>query len=110
MGAQAELEKLRTLCPQAEILTEGGQPAVFLPGVQFQAGSARVTRDLLLWPSPRDNYLTRLFLSQQVGGSVARAWTAFTVCGRSWWAVSWQGVPADLPWIEILANHLRAFQ
>lgn len=110
MDARTQLQTLRGLCPEAELMTEGGQTAVYLPGVQFQAGTARVTRDLLLWPGPRDNYLTRLFLSGQVSGSVSRAWTAFTLCGRSWWAVSWQGVPANLPWIEILANHLRAFQ
>lgn len=110
MDARAQLQTLRGLCPEAELMTEGGQTAVYLPGVQFQVGKTRVTRDLLLWPGPRDNYLTRLFLSAQVSGSVSRAWTAFTLCGRSWWAVSWQGVPANLPWIEILANHLRAFQ
>jgi hypothetical protein len=110
MDAWTEVEKLRNLCPLAELMTEGGQTAVYMPGVQFQAGTARVTRDLLLWPAPRDGYLTRLFLSQKVTGSVGRAWTAFTLCGRSWWAVSWQGVPANLPWIEVLANHLRAFQ
>lgn len=110
MDAQAQLQTLRGLCPEAELMTEGGQIAVYLPGVQFQAGKTRVTRDLLLWPGPRDNYLTRLFVSEQVSGSVSRAWTAFTLCGRSWWAVSWQGVPANLSWIEILANHLRAFQ
>ena len=110
MDAQAGLVSLRSLCPQAELMTEGGQTVVYLPGVQFQAGAARVTRNLLLWPGPRDGYLTRLFLSQQVTGSVDRAWTSYNLCGGTRWAVSWQGVPADLPWIEILGGHLGAFK
>lgn len=110
MDANAELGRLRRLCPDAQLMTEGGQTVVHLPKVQFQAGAARVTRDLLLWPSARDGYSTRLFLSDQVHGSVARAWTAFNLCAGTWWAVSWQGVPDNLPWIEIMASHLRAFQ
>jgi hypothetical protein len=110
MDTQAGLASLRSLCPNAELMTEGGQTVVYLPAVQFQAGATRVTCNLLLWPDPRDGYLSRLFLSEQVTGSVGRAWTSFSLCGGTWWAVSWQGVPAELPWIEILANHLRAFQ
>ena len=110
MGAQAGLASLRSLCAQASLLTEGGASVVHLPGVKFQAATKRVTRDLLLWPSSRDGYETRLFLSEQVASSVQRAWSSFQLCGRTWWAVSWRGVPATLPWIEILANHLRAFK
>ena len=110
MDAQAGLMSLRSLCPQAELMTEGGQTVVFLPSVQFDAKGSAVTRNLLLWPGPRDGYLTRLFLSGQVPSTETRAWTSFSLCGGTWWAVSWQGVPADLPWIEILAGHLGAFK
>jgi hypothetical protein len=110
MGAQEGLASLRSLCAQASLLTDGGTNVAHLPGVQFQAGAQRVRRDLLLWPCARDGYETRLFLSGQVVGSVQRAWKSFQLCGRTWWAVSWQGVPATLPWIEIVASHLRAFK
>lgn len=110
MDPHEQLARLRTLCPQAALLTEGGQTVVHLPSVTFEAKSSRVTRDLLLWPGPRDGYLSRLFLSEQVASTEARPWTAYNLCGGTWWAVSWQGVPADLPWIEILAGHLGAFK
>jgi hypothetical protein len=110
MDAQAGLASLRNLSPQAELMTEGGQTVVFLPSVQFEAKGSAVTRNLLLWPGPRDGYLTRLFLSEQAASTATRAWTAYSLCGGTWWAVSWQGVPADLPWIEILAGHLGAFK
>lgn len=104
----AELFKLRDLCPAAEIWTDGGHPAVFMPKLQFKAQGGMHTRDVLLWPQARDGYATRLFLSAQVPG--AQNWNSFSICGRQWFACSWQGVPAHLPWIEILANHLRAFR
>lgn len=110
MDAQTQLVSLRNLSPQAELMTEGGQVAAYLPSVQFEAKGAKVTRNLLLWPGPKDGYLTRLFLSEQVQSTEGRAWTSFSLCGGTWWAVSWQGVAANLPWLAILANHLRAFK
>jgi hypothetical protein len=110
MDPQVQLQALKNLFPQAELVTEQGRTAVLLPQVKFQAGGARVTRDLVLWPSERDSYSTRLFLSEQVAGATSRVWKSFSLCGGTWWAVSWRGVPATLPWIEILANHLKAFQ
>ena len=54
--------------------------------------------------------VTRLFLSGPVQGGAAQNWNQYSICGRQWYVCSWQGVPATLPWIEILANHLRAFR
>jgi hypothetical protein len=105
-----QMVPLRELCPAAEIWREGGQPAVFMPGVQFKVTNRRHTRDLLLWPQAREGYETRLFLSESVAASEAKNWNVFNVCGRTWYACSWRGVPSSLPWIEILANHLSAFK
>jgi hypothetical protein len=105
-----ELVKLRELYPAAEIWTDGGKPAVFMPRLQFKAGNTVQTRDALLWPQARENYATRLFLSDRVAGGCAQNWHPYSICGRQWYACSWQGVPATLSWIEILANHLRAFR
>jgi hypothetical protein len=74
------------------------------------AGSSTQTRDVLLWPRFREGYATRLFLSGPVQGGAAQNWNQYSICGRQWYVCSWQGVPATLPWIEILANHLRAFR
>ena len=109
MDAQVQLGALRGLSPNAELVSEGGRQGVFLPQVQFDTAGGRVTRDLLLWPHEMNGYLTRLFVSEQVKHSKNYAWVASSLCGRNWWVASWQGVSAALPWIEILANHLRAF-
>lgn len=109
--AAAELATLRALCPGAELWTEADQPVAFLPDLTISkeiAGSQKV--DALLWPYLRDGYPTRLFLSERIPWSIGGQWTQSVVQGRPWHACSWGPVPADLPWIEILANHLRAFQ
>ncbi|TAJ64654.1 hypothetical protein [Brevundimonas sp.] len=109
-NADTELQRLRELAPAAEIWTEGGQAVAFLPDVEFRVGKETATRDLLLWPRDRDSYNSRLFLSEPVTAANAKNWKTFGIFGRTWHACSWQGVPNTLPWIEILANHLRAFQ
>jgi hypothetical protein len=109
--AAAELATLRALCPGAELWTEAGQSVPYLPDLTIAkngAGSRKV--DALLWPYDRDNYPTRLFLSEMIPWSIGGQWTQSVVQGRSWHACSWGPVPANQPWIEILANHLRAFQ
>lgn len=108
--AAAELVRLQALCPAAELWTEGGKPVPFLPGLSFQTPGGRQTRDALLWPWPRDGYLTRLFVSEVITAPEAKNWNPFNIQGRTWFACSWQGVVDSLPWIEILANHLRAFR
>ncbi len=105
-----ELAKLRQLCPEAELWTEGGRHVVFLPGVDFPANGDRATCDLLLWPFERDGYENRLFLSAAVAAPRATNWGVFNIQGRTWHACSWRGVPNTLPWIQILLNHLGAFR
>lgn len=105
-NAETEFAALRKLSPGAELWQEGGQPLVFLPRLKVLSGGTTLEVDALLCPRGRDSYLTRLFFSQQL--PVARNWTAYTIMARSWHAISWQGVPGDAPWLEILAMHLEA--
>lgn len=110
INAQAQLQRLRDLCPAAELWPEGNAHLAFLPGIRFKTGGSESQCDLLLWPFERDGYSSRLFLSAPVPSSTSRAWTAYNIQGRTWHAVSWQGVPNNLPWIEMVGSHLQAFQ
>lgn len=110
MDAQQQLAGLRGLCPGAELVSEGGRPAVYLPGVTFTAAGQQVTRDLLLWPQADGSYATRLYLSDKVPCSPERAWYSASLCARSWWTISWKDVPATLPWKDMLMAHLGPFQ
>ena len=107
--AAAELEKLRSLCKDAEPWDEGGQPLIFLPGLKIHSGGVMHTVDGLLCPRARDSYATRLFLSKAFPGK-GNNWKTFNIKGRTWHACSWKDVPATLPWLEILACHLAPLQ
>jgi hypothetical protein len=105
-----QLDQLRKVCPDAELVQEGGRTAVLLRGIQIATPHGRERRDALLWPWSRDNYESRLFLSEAVSAPNAKNWNPFTILGRTWYACSWQGVSSALPWLEILGGHLRAFR
>ena len=61
-----ELDRLKALCPGAELWDEGGAPLVFLPDMKVEASGAVHLVDLLLCPRARDSYETRLFFSAQL--------------------------------------------
>lgn len=109
MSAPAQFGPVQTAFPDAEFWEEGGQPYVFLPELRFVGAGKRKKMQALLCPSPRDSYTTRLFLEEQIPERVQN-WKQVTIRGRTWWACSWNNVPASLPWLEILANHLRPLQ
>lgn len=102
------LEKLRAIWPGAELWSEGGQPAVYLPGIEVKVRGSVVVRDALLWPQAHGSYSTRLFLSEAV--AAGQNWSAVNMCGRAWQVCSWNGVPADFPWDEMIRSHLGAFK
>jgi hypothetical protein len=105
-GNEAQLARLRTLCPGAELWDEAGAPLVFLPDLKVESAGAMRIVDALLCPRPRDNYTSRLYYSLQL--PVDRNWAAHNLMTRTWWAFSWQGIGANQPWIDMLAAHLEA--
>jgi hypothetical protein len=63
------------------------------------------TVDALLSPRLRNGYETRLYLSQPFPGK-GQNWSTTSIKGSTWHVCSWNGVPATLPWLEIVACHL----
>ncbi len=105
-----KFSSLKRYFPFAEALTEAGQTVAYLPGLKVETSAGIVDVNALLVPFEHTSYRTRLFTDRQISAPNAKNWTSHTVCGRSWWVCSWNEVPSTLPWIEILANHLRAFR
>lgn len=101
-----ELDRLRALCPEAELWPEGGRHAAILPRFAFKHRGTAAVEDLLLVPFAHSGYETRLFFRRQL--TTDQTWHAHVVCGQTWWSPSWRGVLEDRPWTEILADHLRA--
>ena len=101
----AQVTRLRDLCPGAELWTEAGAPLVYLPDLKIASGGTVRTVDGLLCPRSRDGYDTRMFFSERL--PVDRNWSSHAVMARNWSAVSWSGIAADQPWLDILAGHLE---
>lgn len=110
MTAAEQFDLVQRVYPDAELWSEGGQPFVYLPKLQFASAVGKVQADVLLCPQAHPGYPTRLFLSQKLEGTKANFNSNPVIGGRSWHGASWDGVPASLPWLEILACHLKAFQ
>ena len=106
-GPQQEFERLRALHERAVLLKEGGKPVALLPAFGFFSGGREVRMDLLLVPFDHSGYVTRLFFEKKIEGRGSN-WNQHRVVDRNWWAPSWNDVPANLPWTEMLCNHLRA--
>jgi hypothetical protein len=102
----AEFEKLKALHVGAVLLSEGGNPVVYLPDFSFRAVGKDEKMDLLLHPSFHSGYATRLFFQRRTAKE--GNWNTHQVADREWWALSWKDVPASLPWTNILCAHLRA--
>jgi hypothetical protein len=105
MTQEHRLAALRRINRRVEIWDEGGQPLVFLPGMPVRHNGSEVTVDGLLSPREHSSYTTRLFLSQPFPNR-GQNWTVHQIMGRAWHAMSFNNVPASLPWSEILAIHL----
>lgn len=111
MVAEEHVEELRSLCPGAKQIAEGGIDYVFLPALKLPNGCNPGTLDCLLSLGSRDGYANRLFFAQVVAGHQGRNWNSRNVriLERNWFAYSWR-VPNGLRPIEILIAHLQALR
>ena len=109
MTTEEQLAGLRQLCKEPELRVEGGISYVVLAQIKVTvAGSVRVV-DALLCAGAHNGYTTRLFLSQPFPERAAN-WSQWVIFGRNWHTWSWQNVPADIPWIQMVLEHLRALR
>jgi hypothetical protein len=102
-------EPVKAAWPDAEYWEESGLPYAYIPSMSFSSGGNSLTMKVLICPAQRDGYASRLFFEKQVPGRGAN-WKVFQIRGQQWWACSWGNVAASMPWLVILANHLRPLQ
>jgi hypothetical protein len=113
--SNGQLSTLLAICPDACEREEAGSRFLSLPKLQVEVGNDVKVLDALLSVAPHSGYTTRLFLSEQIAqrlniGNSAANWTMHHILGRNWWTWSWQGVPGNIPWCQILVAHLRALK
>jgi hypothetical protein len=104
-----QLQSLNSLCESAQVMQEGANQIVYLAKLRIRVGGVQYVVDAILWPALHAGYTTRLFLSQPFPTKAAN-WTVHQILGRAWHSWSWQGVPADLPLLQMLLCHLDALK
>jgi hypothetical protein len=111
MVAEEHVDELRSLCPGAKQVTEGGLDYVLLPALKLPEGCNPGVVDCLLSLAARDGYSNRLFFAQVVGSRQARNWNGqnIRILERNWFAYSWRA-PDGLRPIETLIAHLQALR
>ena len=103
------LRLIAALCDgEVSFRTDGWRQLVFMEGLRFLAsGQPRKMDALLCLNHDNQSYPTKLYLEENVGGSLNWNETAYLL-GRSWHTFSWSGVLANQTAYEILALHLAA--
>lgn len=109
MTSPESLATLRAICDSPKVMSEGGTSYLFLPGIKVTTGGSIRVLDGLLCPGQHGGYVTRLFLSQPITERGAN-WTQWQILGRTWHTWSWNNVPASLPLIQMILEHLRALR
>lgn len=109
MNEPKGFQEFLALYPGARLFPDVLGTYVHVPNITLPSADIRIIREGLLCPFQYAGYTTRLFLDQPILGKGAN-WTVHQILSRTWHTWSWNNVVADSPLLEILANHLRAFQ
>lgn len=105
------LAPVEELCGgEVSFRAEGLRRFVYMEKLHFTVNGVPHVMDALLCLN-HDNasYPTKLYLSQQLGSGLNWNENA-SFFGRAWYTWSWSGVVPEQPPIEILAQHLAAFE
>ena len=80
--------------------------------MRLPSGCSPAICDALLCPVPRDDYPSRLYLSEKVGSPYDRNWNVSNarIGERNWFAFSWKAqLPNTATLSQILVVHLNGF-
>jgi hypothetical protein len=110
-----QVEELKLIASSLAVCEEGGVSFILIPKSKLPNGCAPSEMDLLLCPSPRDGYNSRLFFAERVQppakpGREALNWNgSIRIAERNWQAFSWR-TPEGLRLAQMLSIHLKALQ
>jgi hypothetical protein len=105
-----QIDELKLMFPGVAQCDEGSVSFFLLSKATLPDGCQPSTTDLLLCPTPRDNYNSRLFFGSQISGKPGLNWNGqVRVLERNWHAFSWR-TPPGLRLAQMVTIHLRALQ
>jgi hypothetical protein len=106
-----QLSELKKLYPDVSVASDGGVVYLLIPAMPMPSQCNPDRADVLLCPSPRDGYSSRLFFSAIVACASRPNWNRQNerILERNWVAYSFK-VPSGLRLAQLIAAHLRGLQ
>jgi len=87
-----QIRELGRLFPGTQQGDEGGITYFLIPALELPAGCIPARSDVLLCPSSRDGYTSRLYFAQKIEGGPPQNWhvSRMRILERNWYAFSWR--------------------
>ncbi|MBK5261612.1 MAG: hypothetical protein JJE17_03440 [Peptostreptococcaceae bacterium] len=103
-----QIEELKNMFPEVFKSEEGGYPFFFIPNFELPTNCTPSVSDVLLCPTPRDGYNSRLYFSDIIQTSKILNWNAngIRILERNWYAFSWT-TKDNLRLAQMIATHIR---
>ncbi|MGC4033249.1 MAG: hypothetical protein QM754_16255 [Tepidisphaeraceae bacterium] len=106
-----QIVELKALYPGLTRFAEAGTTYLLLPAAKLPDGCSPERTDLLLCPTARDGYPSRLFFAERVECGKSLNWNGNArIVERNWQAYSWKVNRNDLRLAQLVTSHLRALQ
>jgi len=103
-----QVEELKRFFPGVSTAQEVGTTYFLLPDAALPPGCSPSRCDMLLCPTERDGYPSRLYFAQQLQTNANRNWNgSCRVLDRTWWTFSWK-IETGLRLIQMIRAHLKA--
>lgn len=107
-----QIEEFKKFHPEAQLAKEGGITFFFLPDVALPDGCIPERMNLLLCPTHRDGYPSRLYFSERVTFDYKPSlnprpnWNGqIRILDETWYAFSWKTNP-NLRLIQMISAHI----
>ncbi len=110
MLPQDQIDELKGIYPGLSLIAETGVDYLLISNLVLPKGCVPEKVDVILCPTARDGYSSRLFLSQQVQGPRPLNWNAngVRIGERNWHAFSWRIGASARRLAQMVSSHLTA--
>jgi hypothetical protein len=102
---RTQTDELCELFGSVSCATEGGVTLYAVPQLLLPVGCTPSSVEVLLCPTQRDGYDSRLYFAQHVQSRCERNWAQHRLLDRNWWAFSWRTYPG-LRLAQMITIHL----
>ena len=107
-----QVEELKAIHSDLEIISEAGQAYILLKGLNLPDGCTPNQSDVLFYPDSHHGYEARLFFPKIIKSREQRNWhvTNLVLFSKSWNAYSWKLNASNLTLVEMFTILLGALR